>query len=233
MHRPALRALRGIGLALAVMLGTLGSASPADAQCNATQLCAPGANPCEITAACTVPAGATFDIRPRALIVREGKALTVGTGAAPLTIRAGSILFEKGGRILVNGTTGSMGSGGGVILQATTTFTMESQGGTNSRIEVVGESSGGTVEITAGGAVSINALILANSSSPNGFGGLIDVVSETSTVEFHGLGLQAAGGGNGENGASGGAVGVFAQGNINVNAPIDVSGGDCICDISL
>ncbi len=233
MHRPALRALRGVGLALAVVLGTLGAASPADAQCNATQLCAPGANPCEITSACTVPAGAVFDIRPRAFIIREGKALTIGQGTAPLTIRAGSILFEKGGRILATGLTGSMGSGGGVILQATTTYTMQSQGSTNSRIDVNGESSGGTVEITAGGAINMNALILANSSSPNGFGGIIDVVSETSTVEFHGLGLQAAGGGNGENGASGGAVGVFAQGNITVNAPIDVSGGDCVCDISL
>ncbi|HEV7735569.1 MAG TPA: hypothetical protein VGR62_25565 [Candidatus Binatia bacterium] len=233
MRRPVLPVLRGLGLAIAVMLGGLGAAAPANAQCNTTQLCPAGANPCNITAACTVNAGTVFDIRPRALVIKEGKTLMIGVGTSPLTIKAGSILFEKGSKIQATGTTGAMGSGGAVVLQSTTTFTMQSQGSTNSRIDVTGEISGGSVEITATGAVDINGLVQANATSPNGFGGLIDIVSETSTANFTGAGIQAAGGDRGENGASGGAIGVFTQGNITVAAPFDVSGGDCICDISL
>ncbi len=221
-----------IALLAALSLGAV--AARAAAQCNTSQLCPAGADPCEITAACTVAAGSTFDIRPRSLVIKEGKVLTIGEGADPLTIRAGSILFEKGGRIVATGTRGAMGgSGGSVTLEATTTFTMQSQGNTNSRVDTVGEISGGIVDISAGGNVTVNGAILANSSSPNGFGGIVEVLSEAGTAHFMGTGLQAMGGANGENGASGGSIGVYAHGDVTIDAPFDVSGGDCVCDIAI
>src|SRR5262249_14515787 len=79
------------------------AADDASAQCNTTQLCPAAANPCEITAACTVPAGATFDLGNRAFIIRASKTLTVGQGADVLTIKAGSILLEQGAKIIATG----------------------------------------------------------------------------------------------------------------------------------
>ncbi|MCW5891397.1 MAG: hypothetical protein KIT14_12720 [bacterium] len=216
------------------LLALLGAASPAAAQCNATQLCAPGANPCTITAGCTVPAGATFDIRPRALVIQQGKTLTVDNGSEPLTIKADSILFEPGAKIVAKGITMGVGQGGAVRLEATKTLTLQTTGAGTARIDVNGSFTGGVVEMVAGGDIDINATIVANTGSQDGFGGQIDVVSNGGAVTVRSL-LQAMGGGRGENGSSGGTLSIFAQNDIVVTSAgrLDVSNGDCICDVTL
>jgi len=167
------------------------------------------------------------------LVIKESKLLTVSQGLAPVSIRAGSILLEKGARIVASGTPGSRGRGGQVLLHATTTFTMQSMGTSKSKIDASGEDIGGAVEVVAGGAVDINGALVAKCNGRDCLGGSVNIVSETSTVYVQGDGIKATGGDRGENGASGGHITIDALSDMTIGAPLDVSGGDCICDISL
>jgi cysteine-rich repeat protein len=222
-------------LSLAIFFSTFAlGAESALAQCNATQLCAPAANPCEITAACTVPAGATFDIGNRALVIKASKTLTIGAGDLPLTITAGSILLEPGAKIIATGVTGTFGTGGNLTLMSHSTITVQSQGTSRAKISVSGFFEAGFAELVADGNIAFNGSIDANSASADGFGGAIDFTSTNGSVTVDGMGLEAIGGNRGENGASGGEVVIFAHGNITVNSPLNASNGDCIaCDVTL
>jgi len=216
-------------VALAFTLG----AGTAQAQCNATQLCAAGANPCEITSACTIPAGATFDIGNRALVIKN-KTLTIGAGDAPATITAGSILLEPGSRIVASGITGTFGTGGNVTLISHSTITVQSQGTSRSKIVVSGAFEAGYAELIADGNIVFNGSIEANTESPDGFGGGVEFTSTNGSIQIDGMGLEAIGGGRGENGASGGEIVLFANGNVTVNSILNASNGDCIaCDITI
>jgi cysteine-rich repeat protein len=220
---------------VAVFVSTLVlGADAAHAQCSATQLCPANANPCEVTAACTVPAGSTFDLGNRAFIIRTSKTLTVGAGDLPLTIMAGSILLEPGARIIATGVTGTFGTGGSVSLISQSTITVQSQGTSRAKISVSGAFEAGFAELNAQGNIAFNGSIDANCASLDGYGGAVDFTSVNGSVTIDGMGIEAIGGGRGENGASGGEVVVFSDGDITVNSPLNASNGDCIaCDITL
>ena len=70
-------------------------------------------------AACTVPGGSTFDVRPRALVLGAGSTLTVDVSDAVTTVRADSVRMLPGARLFVRGSAGRYGIGGTLSLIAT------------------------------------------------------------------------------------------------------------------
>src|SRR5262245_14256163 len=115
------------------------------AQCNATQLCAPGAGACVVSAPCTIPAGATFDVRPRDLVLTQGTRLSVGPGADVVHLLAANVRLDAGARITLAGESGDPGSGGELLVEATGGVTMR----TGTSIEATGADYGGEVTLDA------------------------------------------------------------------------------------
>jgi len=216
-----------ITAALLFVLCVAVGATSVSAQCNATQLCAPTANPCEITTACTVPAGATFDLGNRNLVLKN-RELTVDTGTAPVTIIANDVTLEPGSRIIMKGVSGTFGEGGSLVIEASGAIDIQSQGTSRSRISADANYEAGSIALLARGNVGVNGTVSANAASLDGFGGTIEIESENGAVTIAGMGVSAIGGNRGENGASGGEITISALGNVAVNAPLDASNGDCI-----
>ncbi|HEV7730879.1 MAG TPA: hypothetical protein VGR62_01895 [Candidatus Binatia bacterium] len=197
------------------------------AQCTGTQLCGSGAGPCVVTAACAIPAGSTFDVRPRALVVAQGVTLTVGLGTAPVVITAASVTLEAGARIVLQG---AMESGGALTLRATGAMTAR----LGSVIDAIGSDAGGQVTLDAGGDVVLDGVVDVSCNAQTGVGGEVTVTSHDGHVTLGGNGIHANGGQRGELGAFGGTIAIAAATDVTVDAPVEASRGDCFfCGIDI
>jgi hypothetical protein len=190
-------------------------------------LCPAAQDPCILGDSVTIPAG-LYDIRPRSLDIKN-KAITV-SGSGMFEIEATNILFEPGARLIDNEPNGNIS----FTLVADGTFTTQSQGTSKSRIDVSGDLGGGTIDITAGGDVSIDGALLANASNTLGYAGSISLTSTAGNVSITGdpsVGLQA----NGNAQGGGGSIVVDAiVGAISVDSPLAAKNGDCSgCEIDL
>ncbi len=150
------------------LLGSIGWSVPAFAQCGGTQLCAPGAGDCRISADCTITipdAGLTIDLGARKLVIT--KTLTVaGPAGASLAINAGSFLLD-GGTIAAPGADGVAGN---LTINLTADATVQNNG----LIDVSAAISGGSVDIEAlGGNMNFAGRIKANATTRAGDGGEI------------------------------------------------------------
>src|SRR5262249_61754519 len=114
------RTMSGRGALVVALLGSIGWSMPAFAQCGGSQLCAPGAGDCVVSANCTITipdAGLTIDLGSRKLVVL--KTLTIaGPAGASLTINAGSFLLDgsNGGTIIAPGADMFDGNGTNNLL---------------------------------------------------------------------------------------------------------------------
>jgi len=218
-------------LAVVSVLGF--GAVPAHAVCDATKLCEPHEDPCVVSATCTIPAGATFDVRPRALIVR--RPLVVGTGTALTTILADSILVEPEGDVTANGTSGGGSLGGSFRLEATTTIVTRSQGNTRSRLRADAGLNGGSITLVAGGDVDLASTVSVAASNNLGYGGTIEVFSATGSIRIADTGggttIKATGGSSTD--ASGGVVDLFADQSVWIDGEIDASNGNSLAEINV
>jgi hypothetical protein len=200
------------------------------AQCNASQLCAAGTGTCTVSSPCTIPAGATFDVRPRELVLAQGVRLTVGAGTDAVAISAAAIRLESGSQIVLQGVGGDIGEGGGMSLVATGGFVMR----TGTLIQATGMDYGGEVAIDAGNDVVLDGTIDASANANDGAGGSVAVTSRLGRVTIGGNGVRADGGAKGELGGFGGTVAIESATNLTVDGPVSAARGDCFfCSIDL
>jgi hypothetical protein len=148
-----------VALVVALLGSTLWSA-PARAQCGGTQLCAPGAGDCTVSADCTITvpaAGLNIDLGARRLVIT--KTLTIsGPMSADLFVHAGNVLID-GGTIVAPGATSVAG---GVTISSDTDVTLKN----DALIDVSAGVSAGQVELDAnGGNLSFSGRINANGTT--------------------------------------------------------------------
>src|SRR5262249_7766808 len=146
----------------------------------ATLPCAnPAADPCLISSTATIPVG-VYDIRPKSLSVGN-KQITI-SGAGEMKILAANITFQPGARFIATATYGHTT----VTLDATGTIDLQSQGTSKSKIDVSGNFGGGTINLHSVGNLSVNGTLIANATNVLGFGGPINVVSDTGDISITG-----------------------------------------------
>src|SRR5688572_14538790 len=163
------------GYIIGALLGGLVLAAPAGAQ----SLPCPAGDPCLINTTTNVAVG-VYDIRPRSLSVGN-KQITV-TGAGELKILAANITFQPGARFIATGTDGNTR----VNLDATGFIDLQAQGTSKSKIDVSGNFGGGTITLRANGNVTVNGRLVANAANVLGFGGPVNIRSETGNISVGG-----------------------------------------------
>ena len=186
----------------------------------------PAADPCVIAASVTIPPG-TYDIRPKSLVI-QNKQITLGVGV--FAVSANNVTFQPGARIIATDTNGATS----VVIDATGTMDIQSQGTTKSRINVTGGDSGGVILLSAGGNLSLNGNLSANATNLLGFGGNITLHSNTGNVTVTGdpsEGIKSTGGSQG----GGGTIALEAPlGSISLSTQLVPKGGDCGgCEVDL
>lgn len=211
---------RAGGAAVLGLLAVLGASPAFGAPC-LPALCAPGADPCVVSTGCEVPAGATFDLRPRAFVLAAGKKITVQDGTSTMTIQAGSIELQQDAQIVANGND-DFGAGGEVSLRATDTITLAS----GTRVDVPQKWAGGGIELLAGGDITVAGRLWAQATADGGSGGGVSILSENGGVTITGVGIRVTGGNDSDEGGFGGDVSIIAQQNVQLNAPILATGAD-------
>jgi cysteine-rich repeat protein len=158
----------------------------------AADLCAPSDDPCVVNTALTVDPGAVFDLGSRALDVKSHGVLNVGGGS--MTILAGSVRIEPGGTLVGRGGA----AGGTIVVTAIGGIRLEAAGATVGRIDVSADSVAGIVTLTAGGDVALDGAIVAKATATAGSGGTVTIsaggaVPITGTVALAGA-SQGTGG---------------------------------------
>src|SRR5262249_22032317 len=114
----------------------------------ATLPCQSAADPCVLGSTATIPVG-VYDIRPRSLDIKQ-KTITI-SGGGEFRIEAANVLFEPGARMVSTGSDGNLQ----VVINATGTITLQSQGTSKSRIDVSGNFGGGSITLNANGNIAI------------------------------------------------------------------------------
>jgi hypothetical protein len=196
-------------IALLLLLGS--TAGSAFAASTAADLCAPNADPCQVSRALKADDGSVFDVGDRALEFGGGGRLDVGTGS--MTIIAKRVKLEPNSRLL--------GRAGNITV--TTSGAIEV--GSNARIDVSDTTLDandfpGSIRLQAGGDVVIEGEVDAHAAQKTD-GGVILISGAAITIGVNGH-LNAAGGGL----STGGIVGITAQGALGIAGPIEAQGGD-------
>jgi len=176
-------------------------------------LCAPEDDPCVIDGPVAVDPASLLDFGARALEVRRGGVLDVGSG--DLTISAGSVRVFPGGAILARGGQNRRT----IAIRTTGAISVEGTGAARGRIDVSG-SRAGEIRLTAGGAFSLAGDLNARGVGATGPGGVIGVNALVVTIAPSAR-IVAAGGAD----ESGGDVRLTAVGPMTVGGVVDVSGG--------
>jgi hypothetical protein len=174
-----------------------------------------------------VPVG-VYDIRPRSLSVGN-KQITI-SGAGELKILAANVTFQPGARFIATGTDGNTT----VTLDATGTIDLQSMGTSKSKIDVSGNFGGGTINLHSVGNLSINGTLISNATNLLGFGGPINVKSDTGNITVTGdpsEGLKSFGNAQG----GGGSITIDAPlGSLSISTQLVPKGGDCgSCEVNL
>lgn len=141
---PALFRPSSIALLAYAVLVVLALAMPARAVvvCDASALCAAGADPCEITTTVDVVNGCTLDFGTRTVVVKSTMRAQQSGGS--FALRAGALTVH-GGTLQARGT--NLDFGGDLDLRVTGTFLMT---GAGPRLNVDGQAGGGTIFVQAG-----------------------------------------------------------------------------------
>jgi hypothetical protein len=226
MHpaRAARRAAAGAILALVAVA----AAHPAAAltACTAADViaqdsnCPAGTGPCTIKKDFTIPNGCTLDFGTRDVTLANLAVLTIPSTVA--TIKAGNFTVAAGGFIDARGTSSTPPNdvGGSLTIQTTQNFSVLKTTLTG-RIDVSASTSPGNIEIIAGGSVSIQGALRANSTA-TADGGFIDITAGGDITSTSGSDISASGAGGGV----GGEVDLSANGKIDVGNTIDLDGYD-------
>jgi cysteine-rich repeat protein len=145
-------------------------AAPA-AAVDETDFCASGADPCEFNGApLTIGADTTLDFGSRTVIIGNSKVINLA-GGVRLTINAGTFKMAPGSQI----KNGQVANGADVIIAADDDIIMEGPLGFHSHIEVPATLSAGLVQFTAGHDIRVDGDIRSDATGADGEGGTIDL----------------------------------------------------------
>ncbi len=175
------------------------------------------------------PVTPVIDIGDLNLKIKNGVTLSIGasvTGPGDLTIKAGSFFMEPSAAVSVKGD--ATGRGGHLAVIVTRGITLDVLGTHAAVIDATGtcasascmpaSSTGGRIELTAGGDISIKGPIKV--PGVPGSGGEIDITAGgNTTIQGTNL-IQAAGGSQG----LGGNVSIIGTGPVLLDSSIDASG---------
>jgi len=173
----------------------------------AADLCAPAADPCQITRVIAVDPDSFIDLGPRELLVTSTGSLQVGTGA--MTLQAGRLTIQTNGSLRASGSTTDPG---GTI--SATADVMSIAG----RIEASG-APGGNITLTSRGDLHLTGAIEAKSRSIDEDGGQITLAGTNLRIDAP---VSATGGFQG----FGGGIEITADGDLLIAAAVDASAGD-------
>ena len=189
-------------------------ALPAPAACApvdaATDLCPAAQDPCFIDGKdCPVVEGAVLDFGSRAVVLRQGTRLDVGTGT--MTVMAGRLELQAG--------TGLLGHGGAIFVHTEHDIAVLRSSSTRARIDVADPAAARNIQlISETGTVQIDGFLDARGTNSDGVGGSIDI----SAANVVGSGDVLFGGGLL---GAGGAAGIQSTGGLVLAGTIDGSGG--------
>lgn len=206
--RPLLLAVWLLPVLLGASFGPVDTALATTAE----ELCDAAADPCDITTQTMITDQSVLDFGSRALRIRNGGALVIGSGT--MTIRAGSLTTELGGALTGRGTSAQ--PGGTILVEATGSIILR---GT---IEVSG-APGGFLSLHADDQLEVRNTITGDSlAEPNE--PPADFVLEGRDILITDNGKISAVGGGEDN--AGGDVSISARRDLEVSQVIDVSGGE-------
>ena len=209
-------------VALLLSVGLVREAAALTA-CTAAQVssqdssCPNGPGPCTITKDFTIGDGCVLDFGTRAVTLSPTAKLTTAPGS--ITIKAGTFTIAGGGFIDGRGVGAPVDRGGLVRIETTGAVAVQRNGGSSGRIDVSGDAGAGTIQIVAGGAVTIGGELSANKLSSAAGGGSIIVDAGGDITTGLGSVLSAIGG----TGASG-EVDLTAGGRIELGDAVDITG---------
>lgn len=228
MRRSCTTALASVGFLMASVL--LGRAAAALTACVAADIVAQEPM-CPATGACTI--SKTFVIGDNCVLDFDARAVTIGANGAldfnsgSISIKAGSLTILPGGIIdgRGNGVAPANTNGGQLSIQTTGAVNLQLQRPTmtRGRIDVSGNVQAGSIEILAGGTVTIAGRINADQLTSAGSGGAITIRAGGDIVSLANSILSCTGG---IDGFGGGDVDLGATGKIDLGDTLDISGSD-------
>src|SRR5713226_4818443 len=139
----------------------------------ADDICSPSATPCVVSTAKTVTPGSTLDFGSRALDVRNKGSLAVGSGL--MTILAGSVRVESGGNLL--GST-AQDTAASIKVMTSGDIHVETGANGNGTVDVSASLNPGEIDLLAHGNIVIDGQVDSNASNTQGSGGLINVTAD-------------------------------------------------------
>ncbi|MFN8544109.1 MAG: hypothetical protein U0807_07880 [Candidatus Binatia bacterium] len=190
---------------------------------SAGSICKTGtpATQCVVDQALAFSSPTLLDIPTRTLIVtRRG---TIDVGTASLIVNAAGVDIQPGGDLLAGGGRIDITAAGDVAIEST------ADGRTVAKIDVSGDSiagtSGGTLAVIAGGAITVDGNLKARGPGEFADGGTIGL-SAAGAVAISGLGKDTIDASSGVNGTGGEIDLSSSAGDITLDRALDVSGGD-------
>jgi hypothetical protein len=173
----------------------------------ADDLCMPTVDPCVVSQVVPVTPGSVIDVGMRRLLIANGGALVLDSGM--MTLRAGSLSVDAGGRLDANG--GVDETGGTIVVEAADI-------GIAGQVLARGEP-GGFVNLMGTGPVRVSGSVEVRSTATDEPGGIVSVAGTTITVS----GILDA---SGQRSESGGEIVISANDAVMLTGMLLASGGD-------
>jgi len=217
-------------LALALALAVAGRAHDAAAlnACTAAQITAqdascPAAGACVITKDFVVANGCVLDFGSRDVTLAASGKLDIGNGMVRLL--AGSFTIAPGGFVdgRGTGTTDPGNVGGFMQIHTTGAVNLQRSGSTNGRIDVSANATPGTIEIVAGGGITIAGKLNADNLVTAAAAGTIRLTSKGNVSAPSGAVISASAG---TQSFSPGTIDIQADGNVDINPTLEATGAD-------
>ena len=213
---------------IALVLGSASTAIGTAAVCTADDLIAadqgcPDFGPCTLSQSHTIASGCEIDFGTRQVTIAPGATIDIGSGT--VTFFAGSLTINGDGAILGIGDGEAPDDFGGFLEILTTgDVILENPGGTSpSRIDLSGETSGGNLDIEAGGQVSIAGIVDVGSLSNEGDAGRINILADGDISSTQDSEISAV---SGREAFFSGAFNFDSLGDIALGSLVDGNGGD-------
>ncbi|MFQ5665255.1 MAG: hypothetical protein ACE5I7_02370 [Candidatus Binatia bacterium] len=183
--------------------------------------CPSGNGPCIVSKNFQIGDGCILDFGSRTVTIDS----TLDVGSGFLLLKAGSLTIGPRGVLDGRGTKSAPpgDSGGTITVEASGAVTLEKGGVFKKRIDVSGRDEAGTIDITAGGSVTIGGKLAASNLSVLGSGGTITIRAASDITSLEASSISATGG---NDSFGGGDIILDAGGSINLADDVDVSGID-------
>ena len=223
MRRSCTTALSRAGILMASLV--VGRAAVALNACTAADIVAqdpmcPASGTCTISKTFTIGDACILDFGARAIIV--GAAGAVDFNSSSIVIKADSVTIVPGG--IIDGRGNNVAPAGGRLsIQTTGAVNVQRLNSTRGRIDVSANNQAGSIEIIAGGTVTIAGRLDADQLTSTGSGGAITIRSGGDIVSLASSIISCSGG---TDGLGGGDMDFGATGKIDLGDALDVSGSD-------